>query len=56
MGLTAGVASRELGVSVKTLATWADQGRLRASRTVGNWRLYNVDDVAKLKRQLERRR
>lgn len=56
MGVIAGLAARELGISVRTLAVWADQGKLRAERSAGGWRLYDAADVQRLKRKLMTRK
>lgn len=55
MGIIAGQAAREIGVSVRTLALWADQGKIRVKRMAGGWRLYHEDDVQKLKRKMQQR-
>ena len=56
MGYLAGVVCRELGISTRALAYWADKGKIRSTRTAGNWRLYNPADVKRLKREIESRR
>lgn len=56
MGILASQAARELGISSRTLAIWADKGRIRAERSTGNWRLYNAGDVTRLKAKLDRQR
>jgi len=53
--LIACIAAAQLGVSTRTLARWADQGKIRANKTPGGWRLFCPQDVVKLKRQMERR-
>lgn len=55
MGIIASQAARELGISTRTLAVWADKGKICASRSNGGWRLYDQDDVRRLKRQIEKR-
>lgn len=55
MGVTAGMASRALGVSTTTLSSWADKGRIKVTRSAGGWRLYDAADVERLKKRLERR-
>jgi molybdopterin-binding protein len=42
-----GVAAELLGVSVDTLRRWADEGRLRASRTSGGHRVIDGADLAR---------
>ena len=56
MGIIASVAARELGISPRTLAGWADSGKIKATKTVGGWRLYDPRDVSRLKRDLAIRR
>lgn len=55
MGVTAGMASRALGVSTTTLSSWADKGRIKVTRSAGGWRLYDAADVERLKKRLEKR-
>lgn len=55
MGVIGSVAARELGIAQRTLARWTDQGRIKAERTVGGWRLYQQSDVLKLKQELSKR-
>ena len=55
MGIISGQAASLLGVSTKTLAIWAAKGLLKAERTPGNWRLFDVDEVLKLKRIREKK-
>jgi excisionase family DNA binding protein len=38
-------AARRLGVSVRTLARWADTKGLKPSRTPGGHRRFHVDDL-----------
>ena len=52
MGLIAMQAAGLLGVSTRTLAVWADKGRLKATRTAGRWRIYAWEDVKRLKKEL----
>ena len=52
MGIIASQAARELGVSARTLATWADKGRIKSVRSAGGWRLYDEDDVRRLKKEM----
>ena len=56
VGITVSVAARELAVSTWALIAWADKGRIRSSRSAGNWRLFNPADVQRLKKELMRRR
>jgi len=53
--IIAGIAAAQLGVSTKTLGRWADQGKIRADKSVGGWRLFNPRDVQNLKAQLTKR-
>jgi len=55
MGIIASQAAREIGVSARTLAAWADCGKIKAVRSAGGWRLYDPRDVQRLKRQMARR-
>ena len=54
MGIIASHAARELGVCTRTLANWADQGKVKFEVSVGGWRFYDPNDVARLKRTLAR--
>ena len=53
--MIASQAAREIGVSTRTLAEWADRGRIRHVRSAAGWRFYDADDVARLKRELKKR-
>jgi len=55
MGIIASQAAREIGVSARTLASWADRGKIKAVRSAGGWRLYDPVDVERLKQQMARR-
>ena len=55
MGIIASQAARELGISARTLALWADKGKIQAERSAGGWRLYDPADVARVKRELAKR-
>lgn len=55
MGVFASVAARELGVSTRTLAVWADHGKIKATKTASGWRMYDLADIARVKRELARR-
>ena len=55
MGIIASQAARELGISARTLATWADKGRIKSVRSAGGWRLYDEKDVQRLKQALLKR-
>ncbi len=55
MGMIASQAAREIGVSTRTLAGWADSGRIKAVRSAGNWRLYDELDVQRLKQVMQKR-
>lgn len=56
MGVIAGQAAAILGVSTRTLAMWANAGKVRATRTPGGWRLYNLAEIRRLKRRRDRLR
>jgi excisionase family DNA binding protein len=43
--LTAGDAAGILGVSVQTLRQWADEGKVRAFRTLGGHRRFRPEDI-----------
>ncbi|QJC21223.1 DNA (cytosine-5-)-methyltransferase [Arcanobacterium phocisimile] len=47
-----GVAAQELGVSVDTIRRWAKQGLIKASRGARGDRLFNVDEIARLRCKL----
>lgn len=53
--ILAGEAARRIGVSVRTLATWADRGLMRHERTAAGWRLYRPADVARMRTKLAAR-
>jgi excisionase family DNA binding protein len=55
VGIIASQAARELGLSARTLATWADKGRIKSVRSNGGWRLYDEKDVQRLKRVMAKR-
>ncbi len=55
MGIIASQAARELGISARTLATWADRGRIKSVRSAGGWRLYEEKDLARLKIEMLKR-
>lgn len=55
MGMIASQAARELGISARTLATWADKGKIKAERSAGGWRIYDAKDVQRVKEMLNRR-
>lgn len=55
MGITAGQASRELGISTSTLSAWADKGRIKAVRSAGGWRLFDQGDIQRVKKEMAAR-
>lgn len=54
--ITPDEAAELLGVTPKTLARWADDGRLWRTFTAGGQRRYDRDDVKRLKVELEAER
>lgn len=56
LGLSTSQAARELGVSLGTVRRWADLGHLRAYRTPGGQRRFNVNEIENFVRSLEQRR
>jgi DNA-binding transcriptional MerR regulator len=44
------IAAERLGISPKTLASWEKAGKIKASRTASNWRLYSAADIEKLRK------
>jgi DNA-binding transcriptional MerR regulator len=55
MGIIASQAARELGISARTLATWADKKKIKSDRSAGGWRLYAWEDVKRLKKEMLKR-
>lgn len=55
LGLSTSQAARELGVSLGTVRRWADLGYLRAYRTPGGQRRFNVNEIENFVRSLEQR-
>jgi molybdopterin-binding protein len=51
-GFRMGEAAALLGVSVDTVRRWADDGRLKTSRTGGGHRLVDAPDLARLAKEL----
>lgn len=49
--LTPGDVAEMFGVSPKTVARWAEAGKLEALRTLGGHRRYRVAEVARLRQQ-----
>lgn len=41
------VAAQELGISARTLNLWAKKGRIKFTRSAGNWRLFDSDEIEK---------
>lgn len=56
MGVISSVAARELGISSRTICNWADRGLIKAQRSVCGWRLFDMQDVERLKSELEAKR
>jgi predicted transcriptional regulator len=55
MTLLASQAARELNICERTLRNWGDKGLIRFGRTGGGWRLYPIEEIARLKRELDQR-
>ena len=55
MGILPHVAARELGISPRTLDTWARAGRIRFTLTAGRWRMYAWADVQRMKKAMLKR-
>jgi excisionase family DNA binding protein len=53
--LTPAEVARVFGVDPKTVAKWADRGKIPFLRTPGGHRRYRLDDVYALRRQEQRR-
>lgn len=47
-----GEVAELFGVTIKTIARWSDNGKLRSTRTVGGHRRYRKADVDSLYKQL----
>jgi DNA-binding transcriptional MerR regulator len=54
--LIVGLAAAELEISTRTLGRWAQSGRIHSRITTGGWRLYDWDDIQRLKKELLKRR
>lgn len=52
MKVTINEASRELGISARTLDLWAKRGRIKYERSSCGWRLFNPAEVARVKGEL----
>ncbi len=50
--LTPTQVAERLGVSVKTVSRWANEGRLAHQRTLGGHRRYDPDQIDRLAREL----
>jgi len=50
--LTSAPVAERLGVSVKTVSRWANEGRLAHQRTLGGHRRYDPDQIDRLAREL----
>ena len=50
--LTAAQVAERLGVSVKTVSRWANEGRLAHQRTLGGHRRYDPGQIDRLAREL----
>jgi len=53
---TTGQAAKAIGVSRQTLHTWIAEGKVKAPKMIGNTRVWNDLEVAKLRRVPRRRR
>ena len=49
MGILPHIAARELGISPRTLDTWARAGRIKFERSSGGWRLYDPKDIERIR-------
>jgi len=54
-GMIAMMAAAQLGISTRSLARYAERGRIPFQKSPGGWRIYSPAAVARLKRQMERR-
>ncbi|MBI3549450.1 MAG: MerR family transcriptional regulator [Elusimicrobia bacterium] len=54
IGCLASVAARQIGVCSRTLALWAEQGKIKSFRTVGGWRLYPESEVVRLRAAMQK--
>jgi len=52
MGVLIHIAAQELGVSQRTLDNWARLGRIKFKRSAGGWRMFDTDEIARVKAQL----
>lgn len=52
MTVTINAASRELGISSSTLSHWAKTGRIKYERTAGGWRVFDVEEISRIKARM----
>lgn len=52
MGVILNIAARELGISERTLDSWARSGRIGFTRSAGGWRLFDSMEIARVKAQI----
>lgn len=52
MKVTINEASRELGISARTLDRWAKVGRIKYERSLCGWRMFDPAEVARVKTRL----
>lgn len=52
MRVTINEASRELGISARTLDRWAKVGRIKFERSFCGWRMFDSAEVARVKARL----
>ena len=52
MKVTINMASRELGISARTLDRWAKVGRIKFERSLCGWRMFDGAEIARVKAQM----
>lgn len=50
--LTIGEAARRLGVSESGLRKWADAGKVKHAKTLGGRRLFDPDEIERVRREM----
>lgn len=56
MGVLPHIAAQALGISPRTLDTWARAGRIKFERSSGGWRLYDPKEVERIRIKRAKRR